>query len=244
MRVGRKLVVAAVQPIVIDGDVDGNVASHVEAITRADARLVVFPEMSLTGYRLDSTPVDIAGSGMAPLVRVCARTNSVALVGAPVEVSGGRFIAMVRIDGDGASVAYCKTFLHGTEDRCFEPGLGPRVIEVDGWRIGMGICRDTGTEEHVRGTAELGVDVYACGVVNDQTELAEQQRRGRSIAMACQAPVVMASFAGPTGGGFVRTAGRSAIWSADAEVLVEADDRPGDFVCATLRRSSGAEAVP
>jgi predicted amidohydrolase len=49
--VGEELVVAAVQPCVVGGDVDANFASHVEAILQADARLVVFPELSLTGYR-------------------------------------------------------------------------------------------------------------------------------------------------------------------------------------------------
>lgn len=111
------------------------------------------------------------------------------------------------------------------------------MTEVDGWRVGMGICRDTGIDDHVRGTAALGVDVYVCGVVRHETELAEQQRRGRNISAVCDAPVVMASFAGPTGGGFTRTAGRSAIWSADGTVLAEADARPGGMARATLEPS-------
>jgi len=37
----------------------------------------------------------------------------------------------------------------------------------------------------------------------------------------------MASFAGPTSGGYARTTGRSAIWSAGAAVLAGADNRPG-----------------
>ena len=159
-----------------------------------------------------------------------------ALIGAPVEVSGGRCIATLRVDADGVEVAYRKVFLAADERPHFCPGDGPRAIDVDGWRVGIGICRDTGIEEHVRGTASLGLDAYACGVLHHATELAEQQRRGRTIAMACDAPVVMASFAGPTAGGYVRTAGRSAVWSADAAVLAEADASPGGMARATLRR--------
>ncbi|MCK5757441.1 MAG: carbon-nitrogen hydrolase family protein, partial [Mycobacterium sp.] len=51
-----ELVVAAAQPRVVDDDVDANVASHAESIARAEARLVVFPELSLTGYWLNSLP--------------------------------------------------------------------------------------------------------------------------------------------------------------------------------------------
>lgn len=203
--------VAAVQPEIVDGNVDENVASHADLIARAEARLVVFPELSLTGYRLDSPPLELHRDSWNPLINTCATTDSVALVGAPVETDGRRCIAIVRFDRDGATVAYCKTFLGGDEPQYFGPGDGPRVIELDGWRVGMGICRDTGVEEHVRGTAALWVDVYACGVVHHETELAEQHRRGRSIAATCRAPVVMASFAGPTSGGYVTTAGHSAI---------------------------------
>jgi len=108
--VGENLVVAAVQPRVLDGDVEANVASHAESIISADARLVVFPELSLTGYRVDAEPVDLAGDAVAELVRACAATRSVALAGAPVETPGGRFIAMVRVDAAGVTVAYRKTF--------------------------------------------------------------------------------------------------------------------------------------
>ncbi|AKS36639.1 nitrilase [Mycolicibacterium goodii] len=212
-------------------------ASHVESILTADAQLRVFPELSLTGYRVDAPPVNIAGDGLVKLVKACAATRSVALIGAPVEMSGSRFIAMLQVDGDGVSVAYRKTFLSGDECRHFAPGDGPRVIEVDGWRVGMGICRDTGIDDHVRGTAAVGVDVYVCGVVHHDTELAEQQRRGRNIAAVCDAPVVRASFAGGTGGGFARTAGRSAIWSANGLVLAETGAGPGGIARTTLERS-------
>ncbi|AWT53829.1 hydrolase, putative [Mycolicibacterium smegmatis MKD8] len=236
--VGEKLVVAAVQPRVLDGDVEANVASHAEAIVSADARLVVFPELSLTGYRADAQPVDLADGAMERLVKACAATRSIALIGAPVETSGGRFIAMVRVDAAGVNVVYRKTFLSGEECRHFAAGDGPRAIEVDGWQVGMGICRDTGIDEHVRGTAALGVDVYVCGVVHHETELAEQQRRGRSIAAVCDASVVMASFAGSTGGGFTKTAGRSAIWATDGTLLAEADACPGGMARTTLERSA------
>lgn len=234
---GEELVVATVQPRVVDGDERGNVASHVDSIRRADARLVVFPELSLTGYVLDSRPVDLGGPAVGDLVSVCAATDSVALISAPVEDSGNRFIAMVRIDSGGASVVYCKTFLSGDECRYFAPGDGAQAIALDGWRVGMGICRDTGIEEHVRGTAALQVDVYACGVLHHRTELAEQQRRGRRIAAECRAPVAMASFAGTTSGGYVRTAGRSAIWSARGVVLAEADECPGGIARTALKRA-------
>lgn len=231
------LSVAVAQPHVVAGAVAANVEAHVALISQADVRLVVFPELSLTGYELDAPAIDIASAVMEPLTSICAATGSVALVGAPVEADGQHYIATVRVDASGPTVVYRKTFVHGSEDVRFTPGPGPQAIDVDGWRIGLGICRDTGVDEHVTGTARLGVDLYACGVVHHDWELAEQERRARNIAAKCRAPVAMASFAGPTGGGFVTTAGHSAIWSAESTLIARAGNEPSQITRAVLLRS-------
>jgi len=240
-----ELSVAVAQPSIAAGSVAANVDVHAALIAESGARLVVFPELSLTGYELLASPVDIASAVMEPLTSICAATGSVALVGAPVESNGHHYIATVRVDFTGPSVAYRKTHVHGSEHARFSPGPGPRAIDVDGWRIGLGICRDTGVDEHITDTAQLGVDLYACGVVHHDWELAEQRRRARKIAAACRAPVAMASFAGPTGGGFLATAGHSAIWSAESTLIAEAGNEPSQIARAVLKRKPVRElALP
>jgi predicted amidohydrolase len=77
-----------------------------------------------------------------PIVEACAQAGSSALVGAPVQGEAGRpHIAMVAIDG---TVAYLKMWLGMTESNRFTPGSKPAVLEVDGWRLGLAICKDSG----------------------------------------------------------------------------------------------------
>ena len=62
----QPLPIAAVQPNLVLNDLDSNVTAHAEAILRTDSRVVVFPELSLTGYNLrewprDSLSKDVAG---------------------------------------------------------------------------------------------------------------------------------------------------------------------------------------
>jgi predicted amidohydrolase len=231
-----ELTVAVAQPHVTAGNVAANVDAHAALIAQSDARLVVFPELSLTGYHLDASPIDIASAVMEPLTSICAATGSAVLVGAPVESNGRHYIATVLVGPAGPSVVYRKTYVHGDEQARFSPGPGPHAINLDGWRVGLGICRDTGVDEHITGTAQLGVDLYACGVVHHDWELAEQQRRARKIASACRAPVAMASFAGPTGEGFLTTAGHSAIWSAESTLIDQAGNEPSQIARAVLKR--------
>ncbi len=208
---------------------------HAAAVRAADARVVVFPELSLTGYELDASPVAPDDPALTPIVAACAATGSLALVGAPVADEQGRvFIAMLRIDSDGVQVVYRKTWLGGREPARFTPGGGPAILEVDGWRLGLAICMDTGAVQHTAGTAALGVDAYLAGLVHRPRELPEQGARAVVIARTCRAYVVFASFAGTTGDVFAETAGCSAIWSPEGLAIARAGPDAGDSACATL----------
>lgn len=229
------LKVAAVQPACAAYDVAANAASHARAVRAAGARVVVFPELSLTGYELDADPVSLDDVALAPLVEACTETGALALVGAPIEDQDGSvFIATLRIDGAGVRVAYRKSWVGDREATRFARGDGPTVLEVDGWRLGLSICRDTGAAQHTVGTAALGVDAYVAGLVHRPEELPEQEARAVVIARTCRAYVVFASFAGPTGDVFTQTAGCSAIWSPDGLAVARAGPDVEDTAAATL----------
>lgn len=160
------LTVAAAQPACRSRDVAGNAEEHARVVRATQARVVVFPELSLTGYELDAAPVACDDDVLMPITDACAATGSLALVGAPIEKQGRRFIAMLAVDGAGARPAYRKSWLGGNERTRYHPGDGPTVLEVDGWRLGLGICRDTGVAQHVAGIAALNVDAYLAGLVH------------------------------------------------------------------------------
>ena len=230
------LTVAVAQPVCVSHDVQANAVAHAAAIHAADAHVVVFPELSMTGYELDAEPISLDDPVLAPIVDACAETGSLALIGAPVETQPGRsHIAMAGVDGAGATVRYSKIWLHGTETERFSPGAEPAVIDVRGWRLGLAICRDTGVAQHAADTAALGIDAYLAGVAETADRAEVQDERARATAIAHAVWVAVASFAGPTGGGFDNTAGRSAIWTPKGVAIARAGREPGDMARATLR---------
>ena len=231
----KPLVVAATQPVTDAGDIAGNAGRHAQAVRESEARVVVFPELSLTGYELDSPAVALDDPQLEPLSRACAESGAVALAGAPVaDSSGRRFIAMLAFDGGPPRVIYRKTWLGGKELTGFAPGDGPTVLRLDGWRLGLGICKDTGSAQHTAGTAALNVDAYVAGLVHRPEELPEQEARAVVIARTCRAFVVFASFAGATGDIFDRTAGGSAIYSPEGIAITRAGSEPGSLVRTAL----------
>jgi predicted amidohydrolase len=230
------LTIAAAQPPTVTADITTNAHAHAEAVQSARARVVVFPELSLTGYDFPAPTVNPEDPRLAPIVAACARTGSLALVGAPVpdEQGSGTAIGVLAVDGTGSRVAYRKMWLGGTEPTHFTPGTTPTVIEVEGWRLGLAVCRDTGVPQHVADTAALGMDVYVAGVLDHAHHAHVPDERARRIAPAYGVWVVTASFAGATGEGYTHAAGRSRTWDPTGRLVAETGDLPGGIARAEL----------
>jgi predicted amidohydrolase len=228
------LTIAAAQPMCRARDVAANAIAHADVIRAAAARVVVFPELSLTGYELDAPAVDPDDARLRPVLDACATAGSVALVGAPTADDLGEHISVLAVDADGARVAYRKMWLSDTEAERFVPGPSPVVLEVDRWRLGLAVCKDTGIVEHAEATARLGLDVYVAGVLDSADDALVQEQRATRIALHHRVWVAVASFAGSTGGGYEVAAAQSRIWSPTGEVVASAGRDVGRIARATL----------
>jgi predicted amidohydrolase len=229
------LVIAVAQPSCVPYNVAANAATHAAVVRSASARVVAFPELSLTGYELDAPAIAVDDPRLAPIIEACAETGSVALVGAPAQGDVGRVhIAMLAVDGTGVRVAYRKIWLGTEEADRFTPGDTPAGLDVDGWRLGLAICRDTGIPQHASDTAALGIDAYVAGVLESTEEAAVPGERARRIAADHHVWVAVASFAGSTGGGYAQAAGCSGIWSPDGVVIAQVGPETGAVARATL----------
>ena len=102
------LSIAVAQPPCVTGDLTANAEAHALTVLAARSRLVVFPELSLTGYDLEAPSVAVDASALAAIVDACGTMNTIALVGAPIDAHtddgalAGRAIATLLIDAHGA----------------------------------------------------------------------------------------------------------------------------------------------
>ena len=133
------------------GDIRGNAAKISDYIARArdeGAALVVFPELSLTGYPpedllLKTSFLDAARTALRELAT--ETKDIVAVVGYPEQAEDVYNTAAVL--ADGAVVAgYRKMYLpnYGVfdEQRYFQSGAEGAIIEVNGVPIGISVCED------------------------------------------------------------------------------------------------------
>ncbi|MFG2626187.1 carbon-nitrogen hydrolase family protein [Streptomyces sp. NPDC048473] len=230
------LTVAVAQPDCVHLDVAANAVVHAEAIGRSKARLVVFPELSLTGYDLAAPAVSPDDPRLGPIVAACREAGATALVGAPVRAADGReYIATLAVTGEGTSVVYRKMWLHGAESDRFAPGEKPEVLVINGLRLGLAVCYDAAVPEHAAATAALGIDAYVASTLYGPGPEQAARRDGHMGRAALTHGVwaVLATAAGPSGV-YALTSGGSGIWEPDGTPAVQAGTEPGALVSATV----------
>jgi predicted amidohydrolase len=169
--VNATLRVAAAQGESVPGDVRANVATAVALVEEAaerGARLVVLPELFLTGYAPEVWGVGQAitpdDERLVPLRIAGADRRVVVVVGAAVrrEPQVATLSLLVVDDRGEVSAPYDKQHLFGVEPRFFRPGDHGASILVDGWELGLGICNDGCFPEHAAAAARDGARAYLC----------------------------------------------------------------------------------
>lgn len=238
------LTVATVQYEAVEGVAD-NAVQHVRLIEDADAhgaRLVLFPELSLTGYRLDllsldESWIDPADARLRPLREICRRTGITAVVGAPCrDADGSPRLASLVLHPDGSTERAFKSHLHGHEKELFEPGDGPHVMVLDGWRIALALCFDAAVPEHAGAAAAGGADAYCVSGLYTRGEERRLDLHLGARAMDHRMFTLLANLGGRTPIG--ESCGLSGIWSPDGMPLKRAAGNRTEVVSGLLQRST------
>lgn len=238
------LTVSAIQYEATDGGIMPNVAEHVRLIEDADshgARLVVFPELSLTGYNLELLAADEAwlrpgDPRLGDLYEISRRTGITAVVGAALREPGGTpRLASLAIHPAGTTDFSFKAHLHGPEEKFFTAGDGALLVEVDGWQVALAICADASVPAHATEAALAGADVYAVSGLYTQAEERRLALHFGARAMDNRMFGLLANLGGSTPLGW--SCGLSGFWGPDGLEMKHAAGTGTEVVTAVLQRS-------
>ncbi len=161
-----KIALAQANPVV--GDLDGNIAKlRAMRAKAADADLVVFPELFVTGY----PPEDLV---LKPAFQAAARLRvetlaaelgpgPAVLTGTVWPEGGKAYNAVALLDGGKVAAVRFKADLpnYGVfdEKRVFAPGPMPGPISFRGVRLGVPICEDIWGADVTECLAECGAEI-------------------------------------------------------------------------------------
>lgn len=135
----------------------------------AGARLVLYPELALTGYSLQDAVAAVALRASSPKLREVAalsgrgKADVTLVLGFVEEGENGAFYnsALVARSGSVAAVhrkRHLPTYALFDEGRFFKPGSEVTLFELDGWRLGVLICEETWYPQTVHEVAVRGAE--------------------------------------------------------------------------------------
>jgi len=133
------------------GDLAGNtklVVEWIERARKADADIVCFPELVITGYPPEDLVLkpSFVRDNLAQLDLVARASRGIAVVVGFVDRDGDLFNAAAFIHDGEIKAVYHKVFLpnYGVfdEKRYFVPGHRAPIVRLDGVPIGISVCED------------------------------------------------------------------------------------------------------
>lgn len=234
------LTIAGLQHHGTPGDVEANLAVIAEAARDAvarGARLLVTPEMFVTGYNIGDRLAPLATADLPERIADIARETGIAIVaGLPEPLPGGGIAnAVVLVDRDGTELLrYRKTHLFGALDRgLFAPGDAPSAtVEIDGVRLSVLICYDVEFPETVRRAALDGADavIVSTAQMEPFAHIAE-----RLIPVRAWENQVHVAYVNRVGiEGELTFVGRSSVISPDGTTIASLDGEESGLMIATI----------
>lgn len=221
-----KICVAQMKPAKCD--IATNLERHcqfAEVASSMGADLVVFPELSLTGYepqaarQLAMTVDDARLDGLEEL----SRDKKLALgVGLPTGTPVGTCISMVIFQPDGPRLLYSKRYIHADERPFFVCGSNLGPIEMQGNRIAMAICFELSVARHASKAASDRANIYLVSAAKSATGVEAAHARLAEIATSHSMLVLLSNAVGPCDN-FV-AGGRSAAWNRNGELVGQLDE--------------------
>jgi predicted amidohydrolase len=206
----------------------------------AGANLIVFPECVLSGYgfasraAVSSVAESVPGPSTAAVAQACAARGVWCVFGL-FEAAGDKLYNAAAVVGPAGLVGcYRKTHLPCVgADKFTDPGPGPiRVFDLDGLKVGVGVCFDGGFPEFPRVLALLGADLIV--LPTNWAEKAMTTARVMPPARALENAVYFAACNRVgTESGFTYI-GRSSIHHPSGALMASADHDRDDILYATL----------
>ena len=249
-----RLTLALAQINLLVGDVQGNLARTLDEAAHArdewDADLVMFPELTLSGYPPEDllfhrglrTQIERALRGLA------AATPGVALVLGFPEYQGSEIYNSAAVYRDGARLALTRksclpNYRVFDEKRYFSAGADPAVFECKGIKLGLLVCEDVWEPGPARRACELGAEVLL--VINaspfEMNRQRDRERVARERIAECGLPLVYVNLCG--GQDELVFDGNSFVMDAKGELAFRAPAYTEGLYQVQFERN-GAQVVP
>lgn len=220
--------VCIVQTKPIKGDIKNNILSHKKLIDFAidhDAEVIIFPELSLTGYEptlAQTLAISPNDKRLDDFQNISDAHKIVVGVGVPTQRHEGTCISMILFQPGLDRMIYSKKYLHPDEEDYFVHGINFPVLKIGNNHLALAICYEISVTQHAEDAFTQGAEVYVASVAKFKHGMEGAARRLAEIAKKYSSIVLMANCVGQSDG--LICAGGSAVWDKQGNIIAQLDE--------------------
>lgn len=221
--------ISAVQIRSDKGNIKSNIENHIKWIDIAvseNVDLIIFPELSLTGYEpvlAEELTTDQNDSRLDVFQKISDLKNITIIVGLPIKSPSGILISMVIFQPKSARLTYSKQQLHPDEKPYFIQGSEQIILKIKDQKIAPAICYESLQPEHSTRANRLGTQLYLAAVAKSQSGIEKAFAHFPKIADKYSMPVLMANCIGKCDN--FESAGQSAVWDENGNLMGQLDNK-------------------
>jgi predicted amidohydrolase len=225
----KTIILAAAQTKPKRGDIDSNLLDHYRLVELAainKANLIVFPELSITGYERENAKQMAFSPNDSRLnqLRILAVKNQITIIaGAPILIKSELFLGEFIILPDNSISIYTKQFLHTGEELFYQSSFDYNpLLEIENERISCAICADIDHPKHSENASKRNSSTYIASIFFSPNGIPQAHQSLQNYASLFQMNILMANFGGDSYG--CPSGGRSAFWNNKGELIAQMKD--------------------
>jgi len=243
------LLISLAQVPVIKGNIEANLSNHislVEASSHLGADVVVFPELSLTGYELallERLAFDKNSSNILTLSEAAIQYDITIIAGCPLSVPNSvkPTISAVICFPNGQVDFYSKQYLHSGEEQYCSVGGDDYLFIIKGYKIALAICADFSSPAHALKAKKAGADLYLVSALISDSGFKADAQILSNIAVTHQLPVLLSNHISSTGGWFV--CGNNSVWGKSGKLVLASQTKKTGVILCSVRGEEIKEVV-
>ena len=211
----------------VKGDIQQNIVNHKKMITlavSAGAGIIVFPELSLTGYEPQlAKEIAVTDDDMRlnDFQKISDESRIIIGVGMPIKKENGICISMIIFQPGKPRHVYSKKYLHPDEEEFFVSGQNFASLNLNEINLAFAICYEISVPEHSENAFNHAAQIYIASAAKSESGVEQAAKTLSAIARNYSMTVLFSNSIGYCDN--FESAGRSSIWN-DKGLLMAALD--------------------